>query len=237
TLRFRPEAPLEGGASPARVPCDRLREEGAPPLAGGAVRPAAREKRVARAPRVPRAARSRGSRAGATRVSRARERGSQERRPGGDGRAAPAAHPAGDRARLGGRGSRAYPHAANMRPGGRRGERMLRELEARRAVYGGGAAERKRTLLRLLSATRLPTARTVLRLHEVLCFLRAWPDDAALLGDVERVLARFSRRRDVARFREDLKDSGIAGTPIVFSFFAPTARWLVRRWPARVGVV
>lgn len=106
----------------------------------------------------------------------------------------------------------------------------LRELEEARAEYAAGAAARKLALLAELRKSRLPRAREVARLHEVLCFLRAYPDDAPVLAEVERMLAGFGRRMDLRRHRRALADSGIAGTEIRYRFFQPTASWLARRF-------
>ncbi|MGQ0612808.1 MAG: hypothetical protein ACT4PV_03555 [Planctomycetaceae bacterium] len=113
---------------------------------------------------------------------------------------------------------------------------LLRTLARVKAEYGGGVAARKRELLDALARAALPTARAVERLHEVLCFLRAYPDDAAVLARVERMLARFSARRDLRRHADALADSGIAGTRIAYPFFQGTAEWLARRWPGRLRV-
>jgi len=110
----------------------------------------------------------------------------------------------------------------------------LRELGRRRLEFGPDAAERKRALLARLERARLGTARQVLLLHEALCFMRAYPDDRALLARVERMLGRFERRADLRRHRAALADSGIAGTTIHYRFFASTAAWLARRWPRRL---
>jgi hypothetical protein len=107
----------------------------------------------------------------------------------------------------------------------------LNALERLRDHYGAGIAERKRAALRRLARTRLRTAAQVERLHEALCFLRANPDDARVLAQVRRMLERFDRRADLRRYREALADSGIAGTPIRYRFFWPTALWLAHRWP------
>jgi len=104
----------------------------------------------------------------------------------------------------------------------------LNELDRRKTEYGDGAATRKLELLRVCEKRRLTRARDVLRLHETLCFLRAYPDNAAVLAQVERVLAGFDRRGDLRRHRAELVNSGIAGTAIHFSFFEPTAGWLAR---------
>jgi hypothetical protein len=50
------------------------------------------------------------------------------------------------------------------------------------------------------------------------------------------MLHAFARRRDLRRHAEALADSGIAGTPITYLFFAETAAWLVRRWPDAVTI-
>jgi len=110
-------------------------------------------------------------------------------------------------------------------------------LERTKDVYGAGAAEAKLALLARLERMRLSTAREVERLHEALCFLRAYPDDARVLARVERILAGFDSRADLRRHRFALADTGIAGTPIYYRFFWATARWLARRWPGRLRLV
>ncbi len=112
----------------------------------------------------------------------------------------------------------------------------LRRLEGLKTQFGEGAASRKRQLLRRLGGQELRSAGAVARLHEVLCFLRAYPDDAEVLAQVERMLAGFERRRDLRRHAGGLEDSGIAGCDIVYSFFAEMALWLARRWPDRLRV-
>ncbi len=114
--------------------------------------------------------------------------------------------------------------------------RLLRSLEATRVAYGPGHAAAKLALLRALARARLANARGVLRLHEHLCYLRAYPDNRAVLAQVTRMLRGFALRRDLARHRDALADSGIAGTEIRYRFFWPTARWLAARWPARLAI-
>jgi hypothetical protein len=110
-------------------------------------------------------------------------------------------------------------------------QRALGLLERRREEVGPAATAEKRALLRELLRARLRTPAAVLRLHEVLCFLRAYPDDARLLAEVERALSAFARRADLRAHRAALADSGVAGTDIRYPFFHPTARWLAGRWP------
>ncbi|MEO8508540.1 MAG: hypothetical protein ABI593_13010 [Betaproteobacteria bacterium] len=113
---------------------------------------------------------------------------------------------------------------------------LLREVDGLKGRFGDGSAARKLELLQALDRAVLPTAQQVRRLHEVLCFLRAYPDDADVLTQVENSLARFADRRDLARHRRALADSGIAGTDIHYTFYAPTARWLVEHWGGKLTV-
>ncbi|MBL8861093.1 MAG: hypothetical protein JNK02_03695 [Planctomycetes bacterium] len=112
----------------------------------------------------------------------------------------------------------------------------LAELERLRARFGGGEAARKLELLAELERARLPSAKAVERLHETLCFLRAYPDDERVLLQVVGMLERFHRRADLRGHRPLLADTGIAGTRLSFSFFADTARWLSRRLPGALRV-
>jgi hypothetical protein len=114
--------------------------------------------------------------------------------------------------------------------------RNLETLERFRAEFGRDAAATKHAALRALESARLPSADRVRRLHECLCFLRAYPDTAALLAQVERMLDSFERRPDLRRHARTLANSGIAGTAVHFSFFADTAAWLAGRHPGRLRV-
>ncbi len=112
----------------------------------------------------------------------------------------------------------------------------LAALEQTKDRFRPGCAEEKLKLLARLERARLSSARAVLRLHELLCFLRAYPDDGEVLAVVERMLMRFAARADLKRAREALADSGIAGTAIRYRFFWSTVRWLARRWPQQLAI-
>jgi hypothetical protein len=91
-------------------------------------------------------------------------------------------------------------------------------------------------MLRSLSRRALPTAGGVHELHEALCFLRALPDDARVLAEVERMLAGFAARADLRRHRRRLAESGIAGTSLSDRMTLPMAAWLARRAPEGLHV-
>jgi hypothetical protein len=107
----------------------------------------------------------------------------------------------------------------------------LAALERIKNNFDARSTERKLELLARLARVPLASAQQVERLHEVLCYLRAYPDDARVLDRVERLLADFARRADLRAFRDELAYTGIAGTPTWFPFFYPTARWIANRWP------
>jgi hypothetical protein len=111
---------------------------------------------------------------------------------------------------------------------------VLTTLEQAKTGYGAGHADAKLALLRDVAQARLRSARQVVRLHEALVFLRAYPDDARVLQQVEEMLAGFTRRRDFRQHRAVLADTGLAGTAIRYRFFWPTACWLAWRWPDRL---
>ena len=107
---------------------------------------------------------------------------------------------------------------------------LLRQLESLKTEFGGDPARRKLELLGQLDRSKFTRARDLLRLHELLCFQRAYPDSPALLGRVEGMLSRFDRRKDLRRHRDELADTGLAGTAIHYRFYEPTMKWLRRRW-------
>lgn len=112
--------------------------------------------------------------------------------------------------------------------------RALAELERRRLEFGPEAAARRLELLHRLARVRLASARAVMRLHDVLCFVRAYPDDAAVLAQVEAMLQGFQLRADLRAHRAALADTGIAGTTIHYRFFAGQAHWLASKWPQQL---
>ncbi len=109
----------------------------------------------------------------------------------------------------------------------------LTDLERRKDRFDPASTRIKLARLAQLAHRRLARADQVRRLHEILCFMRAYPDSPRLLRAVDAMLRTFDRRRDLRAHRERLAYSGIAGTRLWFPFFYPTAGWLARRWPER----
>lgn len=107
--------------------------------------------------------------------------------------------------------------------------KQLERLESLRETFGAPAAREKLQLLAELEHKSLGRAADVERLHEALCFMRAWPDTPKLLTTVNRMLKNFATRADLNRFAGRLENSGIAGTDIRFPFYRATAYWLAER--------
>lgn len=90
---------------------------------------------------------------------------------------------------------------------------LLRRLERLGDRYGGDVAPRKRALLRELERAQLQTAAGVKRLHELLGWPRAYPDDRTIGRLVERLIRGFARRRDLNRHAETLNLDELAKKP------------------------
>ena len=113
---------------------------------------------------------------------------------------------------------------------------LLKQLDCCKSLYGVGEAAPKAVLLGELESAKLVSARDVLRLHDTLCFVAAYPDDPRILRQVRRMLRRFHLREDLTSLRDELADSGVAGTDTHYRFYAPTARWLAERWPDQLAI-
>src|SRR3989440_3357305 len=113
------------------------------------------------------------------------------------------------------------------------GRRLVDALVAVASLYEPAARKEKLRVLGALAGRRLGRPRALLRLHETLCFLRAYPDDPEVLEHVDRALAEFPRRmtRLRAAARGPLHDSGIVNTTLDYPFGFPMARWLATRFP------
>ena len=113
----------------------------------------------------------------------------------------------------------------------RRAALALGSLERIARRFGPGLPARKLTLLANLAHGRLESAGQLGRLHELLCFHDAYPDNHRVRGRVRRMLREFSQRPELRRHRHELAGSGIAGTDTPYRFFWPTAQWIAEHWP------
>jgi hypothetical protein len=115
---------------------------------------------------------------------------------------------------------------------------LVAGLVAAAPRFGDVPRAEKLRLLSGLAEARIPGAARLARLHEALCFIRAYPDDAAVEAAAEAALRGFAARvrRLSAAARARLSDSGIAGTDLDYPFGLRMAAWLAARFPSDVEV-
>src|SRR5271165_578461 len=119
----------------------------------------------------------------------------------------------------------------------------LAELEASRLRYGPGCATQIEKMLGSLRSAQFSDAELLIQFHDLLLFLRAFPQSRKTAQLAEELLMGIGQQ--VARLPEagadmDLFDSeqvsGIAGTAINDSFTYEVARWLAQRHSGQISV-
>jgi hypothetical protein len=120
---------------------------------------------------------------------------------------------------------------------------ILTDLEGARSHFGPGSSTQAVRLLDTLSRKDFRDAKSLLRFHEVLLFLRAFPQSGSVVSRSEKLLNTFHER--IARIRalgvdmsafDDFDTSGIAGTTMQDTLSFDAARWLVRQIPNSVAI-
>ncbi len=118
---------------------------------------------------------------------------------------------------------------------------LLDRLEEEKHSRPGGA--RLTRLLAQIGKASFSDAARLIRFHETLLFLRAYPESARVLARVEGILRGFPER--VARLAgsgtnpsdfDEPEVSGIAGTSITTDYSFDVVAWLKRRHPGRVAI-
>jgi hypothetical protein len=124
-------------------------------------------------------------------------------------------------------------------------DHQLTELEAFRDRFGRDEAARVVKLLKSLDAGRFPDSLSLIRFHESLLFLRAFPHGPAVVRLTERILNGFHNKVEALREAgADMEDfdtfegSGIAGTQMEDTLSFDVASWLIniRRMPGKVEI-
>jgi len=122
-------------------------------------------------------------------------------------------------------------------------DRLLTHLEECRYRFGRGDGGRVVSLLTALNKQRFPDAKSLIRFHETLMFLRAFPQNPSVVRGTESLLNTFWKRVEALRQSgadtdefDPLEVSGIAGTQMSDTLSFDVARWLVRRLPGKVEI-
>jgi len=120
---------------------------------------------------------------------------------------------------------------------------LLTQLEAAKNGFDAGHATLIAKLLAQLSTLPLNDPHQLIRFHECLLFLRAFPHAPSHVPRLERLLIEFHRRvenlrtanADLSPF-DDFETSGIAGTTMQDTVSFDVARWLVHRIARNVDI-
>ena len=120
---------------------------------------------------------------------------------------------------------------------------LLTRLEAAKSRFGQGAAAETKLLITQLARRTFGDAKSLIRFHEALLFLRAFPHSPSIVSQSEKLLNRFHERveklrkldLDMSPF-DDFETSGIAGTTMQDTLNFEAARWLARQIPRSVEI-
>jgi hypothetical protein len=123
-------------------------------------------------------------------------------------------------------------------------DQLLTRLEQSKALYGTTGASQISKVLAALESRRFSSDKELIRFHEALLFLRAFPPNRQVVRQTEKILTSFWRRvadlraagADLSPF-DPLEVSGIDGTEIEAAFSFDEIRWLARRFPRDVEIV
>jgi hypothetical protein len=115
-------------------------------------------------------------------------------------------------------------------------DRLLSQLEEIRYRFSPADSARTLNLLSSLDSACFPDPSSLIRFHEALMFVRAFPHSPGVLRKVENLLNSLHDRvaalrqsgADMSAF-DSLEVSGIAGTTMEDTLSFDLARWLVRR--------
>ena len=121
--------------------------------------------------------------------------------------------------------------------------RWLTELEDCRYRFGRTEAARTAKLLARAGPARFTDVPSLIRFHETLLVLRAFPPSARVLRECERRLQTFWKRVErLGKAGADMDDfdplevSGIAGTTMQDTLGLDLVRWLEKRIPSKVEI-
>lgn len=115
---------------------------------------------------------------------------------------------------------------------------LLARLEACKGKFGAEAAREVVALLERSEKTRFRDSQDLIRLHETVLYLRAFPQSAQVLRHADRILFKFGERvRGMPQEEFEYAEiSGIAGTGLTTNFSYPFAKSLAERHAACVGI-
>ena len=122
-------------------------------------------------------------------------------------------------------------------------DHLLSQLEGSRYRFGPGETATIGRLLNRLDVARFTDPASLIRFHETLLFLRAFPQAPAMVRLTARILNKFHKKVETLRKGgadmdafDTFEFSGIAGTQMEDSVGFEIARWLIQRLPGQVEI-
>jgi len=120
---------------------------------------------------------------------------------------------------------------------------LLAKLEECKHHFGRGEGRRVEEMLAKLSQSHFTDAPSLIRFHEAVLFLRAFPQTPRVISRTEELLKTFHERVEELRSRgadlsafDTFESSGIAGTTMQDTLSLDVVRWLARRIPRDVKI-
>jgi hypothetical protein len=118
---------------------------------------------------------------------------------------------------------------------------LLDQLDALKSRFGSRESRSVEQILSQIDRLRVNDAETLIRLHEILLFLSAYPQSARVRSLSESILKNFAKRVAVLRDAdadltalESPEVSGIAGTSVTDTFSYYIVRWLLSRHASQI---
>src|SRR5260370_14693033 len=122
-------------------------------------------------------------------------------------------------------------------------DRQLTHLEASRYLFGHDESAHVVKLLKSLDAACFADSASLIRFHEALLFLRAFPQGPSVVRATGRILNSFRNKVEALRKAgadmddfEPIEVSGIAGTQMEDTLSFDVADWLIKRMPGKVEI-
>jgi len=118
---------------------------------------------------------------------------------------------------------------------------LIESLAGLKFAFSPACSREKAAVIRALAEKTIRNPVLLLKYHDTLCFMQAYPDNPRLLKLVDGELANFAKR--IEHFREingpdddRIDDSGMVDTTIHYSYGIQMARWLVENYGAAVDI-
>lgn len=117
---------------------------------------------------------------------------------------------------------------------------LVKQLSGLRLSFSQSDAELKARIIEKLSNTIITDAQQLIDYHEALCFMQAYPDNAAVGHIVDIELQRFAGR--IEAFNREhpgdtgLNDTGMVDTPIYYPYNLNTVRWVQARFGPAIDI-